>query len=377
MTTDYPDDLRVMRNAAWMWILYLAFLAVLNTLIYARADGPLAPVLWYHIFNTLPALIFAGLSFSKWNRKGDRLFSSLMILLISVSPILVNYLFHLQLPPGPLANLEGMFLLQVPVLMIGLVLVAWHHNMALMILYSIATSLFELSLAFSMHYLEDPRNVSFYFIILVRAICFIVIGIFINQLITRLRNQAIRDSLTGLYNRHHLNEFLNQYVARARREKKTIAFVLMDIDYFKRFNDTHGHLAGDAMLHAVGKLLEKNTRQGDIACRFGGEEFLLVMPGALLEDAFVRAEQIREILQNHRIQYAGMRLNCTISAGVAGYPGHGSSIEEVLRTADDALYAAKQAGRNCVMHSHPKEPGSNQSKPGILTEENLVYSTSA
>ena len=128
----------------------------------------------------------------------------------------------------------------------------------------------------------------------------------------------------------------------------------MDIDYFKRFNDTYGHLAGDAMLRAVGKLLEKNTRQGDIACRFGGEEFLLVMPGASLDDAFGRAEQIRQALESMQVKYGETQLKATFSAGVAGYPMHGSTLEGVIRIADDALYEAKQAGRNRVVCSNYK-----------------------
>ena len=318
MSNYFPDYLRAMRSAAWMWITYLASLVMVDVVIYANANGPLEPILGYHLINSLPALVFLGLSYSKWLKTQAGKTIPLMILLITTAPILVNYLFDLWLPPGPLANLEGMVLRQLPVLMIGLVLVAWRYSLIKMVLYSISTHLFEF---------------------------------FINQLITHLRAQAVRDSLTGLYNRHYLNEFINLYIARAEREKTVMALVLIDIDYFKRFNDIYGHLAGDAMLRAVGKLLEKNTRQGDIACRFGGEEFLLVMPGASLEGAFGRAEQIRLALEAMQVKYGETLLKATFSAGVAGYPIHGSTMEAVMKVADDALYAAKQAGRNCVVCS--------------------------
>jgi len=354
MDNSSPDYLRAMRSAAWMWITYLASLALVDLAIYASANGPLEPILWYHLINTLPALAFLGLSYSRWliNQAGKAIPS--MIALISVAPILVNHLFDLQLPPGPLANVEGMVLRQLPVLMMGLVLVSWHYSLKVMLLYSVVINLVELILAFLLTRMDDPRYFAFYFIILIRMVCFILVGIFINQIIAHLRAQAIRDSLTGLYNRHYLNEFINAYIARAEREKTVIALVLMDIDYFKRFNDTYGHLAGDAMLRAVGKLLEKNTRQGDIACRFGGEEFLLVMPGASLDDAFGRAEQIRQALESMQVKYGETQLKATFSAGVAGYPMHGSTLEGVIRIADDALYEAKQAGRNRVVCSNYK-----------------------
>jgi len=346
-----PDYLRAMRSAAWMWITYLASLVAVDLVIYTNANGPLEPILWYHLINTLPALAFLGLSYSKWLKTRTGKTTPLMILLITTAPILVNYLFDLQLPPGPLANVEGMVLRQLPVLMMGLILVAWHYSLKVMLLYSVTTNLIELILVFILTRMDDPRYFSIYFIILIRMGCFILVGIFINQLITHLRAQAIRDSLTGLYNRHYLNEFINAYIARAEREKTEIALVLMDIDYFKRFNDTYGHLAGDAMLRAIGKLLEKNTRRGDITCRFGGEEFLLVMPGASLEDAFGRAEQIRKALETMQVKYGETQLKATFSAGAAAYPIHGSSFEAVMKGADDALYAAKQAGRNCVVCS--------------------------
>ena len=215
-----------MRSAAWMWITYLASLALVDLAIYASANGPLEPILWYHLINTLPALAFLGLSYSRWliNQAGKAIPS--MIALISVAPILVNHLFDLQLPPGPLANVEGMVLRQLPVLMMGLVLVSWHYSLKVMLLYSVVINLVELILAFLLTRMDDPRYFAFYFIILIRMVCFILVGIFINQIIAHLRAQAIRDSLTGLYNRHYLNEFINAYIARAEREKTVIALVL-------------------------------------------------------------------------------------------------------------------------------------------------------
>jgi diguanylate cyclase (GGDEF)-like protein len=349
MINEPPDYLRTVHTAAWTWLAYLLILIVLDITVYT--GSPSTSVLWYHTVNFFPALLFLCITYSKWVKNGSINAFLLMILLISIIPILVNILCDLQLPPAPLTNLEGTVLRQLPFLLIGLALVAWRYSLSIMVLYSLVINGFELSLLLLLHRLDDPRYAAFFMLVIIRTACFVVVGIFINQLISHLRVQAMRDSLTGLYNRHYLNEFLNHYIARARREKMVITLVLMDIDYFKRFNDTYGHLAGDAMLRAVGKLLEKNTRLGDIACRFGGEEFLWVMPGASLDDAFTRTDQLRRALENFSITFGEKRLQVTFSAGVAAFPLNGSTLEAVMSVADDTLYAAKQAGRNCVVCS--------------------------
>ena len=122
---------------------------------------------------------------------------------------------------------------------------------------------------------------------------------------------------------------------------------MIDIDYFKRFNDTYGHDAGDAVLQSVGKFVSLCVREGDIACRYGGEEFTLIMPGASLESAFARAEELRKGIQSLQMSHAGKPLEpITLSLGVAAFPDYGETGEMVIQAADAALYRAKDNGRN-------------------------------
>ncbi len=162
----------------------------------------------------------------------------------------------------------------------------------------------------------------------------------------QLREQAIRDPLTQLFNRRFLQETLTRELACAEREECILAVILLDIDHFKQVNDAHGHQAGDLMLQALADLLRNNTRQMDVACRYGGEEFVVVMPGAPFDAALVRAEQLRAKFERLRIVSNSVTLQATISLGVAAFPQHGKTSDELLRVADDALYAAKAAGRN-------------------------------
>jgi len=170
----------------------------------------------------------------------------------------------------------------------------------------------------------------------------------IQALQKELREQAIRDALTGLFNRRYLEETLERELARARRESTTVSVIMMDIDFFKWFNDTLGHKAGDVMLRALGEMLKTQTRTGDVACRFGGEEFAVVLPGAPLTIAQQRAEQLRAAFEHMRVRYEDMELHATLSAGVAAFPTHGASGDVVLNAADQALYVAKRSGRNRV-----------------------------
>jgi diguanylate cyclase (GGDEF)-like protein/PAS domain S-box-containing protein len=163
-----------------------------------------------------------------------------------------------------------------------------------------------------------------------------------------LREQAVRDPLTGLYNRLYLYTTMEREFARAKRENSSVSVMMIDIDHFKDFNDTHGHQAGDEVLIALGGLLRKGIRQGDIACRYGGEEFIVIMPGVDEADAERRAEAIRRDFNNLCINYGGGELFSAISIGVAFYPQHGNSMNEIVKAADTALYEAKQAGRNRV-----------------------------
>jgi diguanylate cyclase (GGDEF)-like protein/PAS domain S-box-containing protein len=168
------------------------------------------------------------------------------------------------------------------------------------------------------------------------------------KLQNELEEQAIRDSLTGLYNRRFLDETLSRELSRAERDKYSVSVVMLDLDHFKMFNDTYGHDVGDMMLKQLGKLLSSHVRAGDIACRYGGEEFVVVMPKASLSVAKQRANDWRMKFESQVLIHEGEVLNGTLSAGVAVYPLHGTSSEEIIRKADQAMYSAKAAGRNLV-----------------------------
>ena len=162
-----------------------------------------------------------------------------------------------------------------------------------------------------------------------------------------LRAQSIRDPLTGLFNRRYLDETLEIEIARAEREQRSVAVIMLDVDHFKRFNDTFGHDAGDAVLKAVGGSLARSVRKGDLACRYGGEEFTLVLPGAAIDDAFKRAEFVRESIRKLAPTPFGTPLGAiSASLGVATYPQDGLTPAQLINAADQALYRAKQGGRD-------------------------------
>lgn len=164
-----------------------------------------------------------------------------------------------------------------------------------------------------------------------------------------LRNLSIRDPLTGLFNRRFMEESLDREFTRAEREGSSIGIVMVDIDHFKRVNDTYGHEAGDAVLREVGGLLLDNIRASDIACRYGGEEFALILPEASVETTFARAESLRERVAQLKIVHTERHLGpVMLSAGVAVFPDHGLTSETVLDAADKALYQAKKEGRDRV-----------------------------
>jgi diguanylate cyclase (GGDEF)-like protein/PAS domain S-box-containing protein len=164
----------------------------------------------------------------------------------------------------------------------------------------------------------------------------------------KLQEQAIRDPLTGVFNRRFLAESLDKEVSQAERENTPVSIIMMDVDFFKYFNDTYGHKCGDVVLQDLANFLTENSRQGDIVCRYGGEEFVILMPNATLHDAYERAERWRQIYAAKSIRYAGNDLSICFSAGVASFPLHGASGESILYAADHALYLSKNEGRNRV-----------------------------
>lgn len=164
----------------------------------------------------------------------------------------------------------------------------------------------------------------------------------------QLREQATHDALTGLHNRRFFEESLAQELTRAERSGSYVSLIMVDLDHFKAINDTHGHLAGDEVLREVGVLLRRSARAGDIFCRYGGEEFMLLLPGMAEGDAIARAEQIRRAIEQTVVSPARDQICFTASFGVAVFPQHGRKPDELIGHVDTALYAAKLTGRNRV-----------------------------
>ena len=164
-----------------------------------------------------------------------------------------------------------------------------------------------------------------------------------------LREQANRDALTGLYNRRYMEDVLERELHRARREQKNIGFIMGDIDHFKLFNDKYGHEAGDIMLKTVAATIKSSIRAEDIACRFGGEEFLIILPSAGLADTQERAAQIHERVRKISFDYGENHIgNMSISMGISVFPGHGDNQSSLIASADMALYTAKKHGRDRI-----------------------------
>jgi diguanylate cyclase (GGDEF)-like protein len=166
-----------------------------------------------------------------------------------------------------------------------------------------------------------------------------------------LRSQSILDSLTGLFNRRYMEETLNLELARATRSRREIGIIMLDIDHFKLFNDAYGHDAGDTLLRELGGLLKRMVRDGDVACRYGGEEFVLILPEASLDLARERADAVRAEVKHLHVWHRGGAVIApiTMSAGVAVFPEHGKTTPILLQAADAALYRAKAGGRDRVM----------------------------
>lgn len=173
----------------------------------------------------------------------------------------------------------------------------------------------------------------------------IELSISMTRLLESVKTLAVTDALTGLYNRRHFDETLIKEMKRSQRTKYPFTIITLDLDHLKRINDTYGHSAGDAAIAAIGNVLLKNARETDIAARFGGEEFALIMPNTDLEGGIVLAERIRAIIESKKVEGVG---TITASIGVATYLKHANTIEDLLKIVDQAMYKAKENGRNRV-----------------------------
>ncbi len=172
----------------------------------------------------------------------------------------------------------------------------------------------------------------------------------ISQAMRKMAEMSAKDDLTGLYNRRYFNEAMGSEMARAARYRSVFSLCLMDIDHFKRVNDTHGHAAGDAVLSEIGRLLNAAIRKNDLVCRFGGEEFAAILPHTDLENARRQCERLRETIAVHPFRFQSIQIHVTISIGIASFdPAQEPGIERLIADADKALYRAKASGRNRVI----------------------------
>lgn len=178
----------------------------------------------------------------------------------------------------------------------------------------------------------------------------------IEQLQQGLREQALRDPLTGLFNRRHLDDILPRVLEHMLALHREVAVLMVDADHFKRVNDSYGHRCGDAVLTALGACLSDHFRSGDIVCRYGGEEFFVLLPGATLEAAYAKAEGLRRMVSSQPVAAMGHSLTVTLSIGLALCPLHGEDAESVVRAADEALYQAKRQGRDRVCVAERLQP---------------------
>lgn len=164
-----------------------------------------------------------------------------------------------------------------------------------------------------------------------------------------LYEESTHDSLTGLFNRRYLDETLSRELQRITREKQSLCIAMLDIDFFKHFNDTHGHDAGDELLRFIGELLQETFRGSDISCRYGGEEFIVVLENTTIATAEMKLEHFRKLVKNGKVYFRGQLLpSITVSIGIAEAPRQGTSSKTIIHAADKALYLAKNTGRDRV-----------------------------
>jgi diguanylate cyclase (GGDEF)-like protein len=169
------------------------------------------------------------------------------------------------------------------------------------------------------------------------------------QRFSSIKNIALYDTLTGLYNRRYFEERLGVETQKSFCSSTPLSLVMVDIDHFKKVNDTFGHTAGDQVLCKTSSLLKNSIRKKDMVARYGGEEFMLILPETGLEESFLIAERIRRLVENTSFEIGQAQVNLTISMGISNFPSHrAKSKEELVRMTDQALYDAKRGGRNKV-----------------------------
>ena len=187
----------------------------------------------------------------------------------------------------------------------------------------------------------------------------------------RLRSQALRDPLTGLYNRRYMEDTLERVVRLAEREQQEVAVIMIDLDHFKRLNDQYGHAKGDTVLRDAAGAVTAQLRETDVACRYGGEELIVVMPNCGVDDALLKAERIRASIEALS-EAGGARVSASL--GVSVIPTTSGTIKDLLASSDAALYAAKEAGRNCVVcaPSRSAPPARGRGRRGGRSRPELI-----
>ncbi|SFX49069.1 diguanylate cyclase [Marinospirillum alkaliphilum] len=173
------------------------------------------------------------------------------------------------------------------------------------------------------------------------------------RLMASLRESTLNDAMTGLRNRRFLEEYSDTLVNQCKRRETAMTLIMLDLDYFKKVNDTYGHDVGDSILVDLANIFRANVRESDLVIRYGGEEFLIILPDTDSASGMLVAEKIRKAVENHQFKAGGVLLNKTISAGLADYPNDGQAFWQVLKFADVSLYAAKERGRNQVVRFTP------------------------
>ncbi|MFW6357890.1 MAG: diguanylate cyclase [Chroococcales cyanobacterium] len=188
-----------------------------------------------------------------------------------------------------------------------------------------------------------------------------------------LHSQSICDGLTGLFNRRYLEQSLIREIQKAKKNKQSLGIIMLDVDHFKRFNDTFGHEAGDKVLRELSRLIQLNIRASDIACRYGGEELTVILPNTSLEHTTAQAELLRQKVKQLKVQHQDDYLDTiTVSVGVAAFPEHGTHWEGLLQIADGALYLAKAQGRDRVIRALSDNVSPSQQFLDILDKSRRV-----
>lgn len=174
----------------------------------------------------------------------------------------------------------------------------------------------------------------------------------LRQNANQLQEAAVRDTLTGLYNRRYMADIIQAEINRATRQRQPISLMMVDIDNFKDINDSYGHVFGDYILSTVAGIFSKSMRNFDLVCRYGGDEFVIMLPGSAMENTRERADVLRRLIQDYTFALDGQTAAVTISVGISEYPACAQTEEDLLKAADRALYSAKRNGRNTVVAAH-------------------------